>query len=153
MQDAREAPDDEVPASSSFAQWVNLADNQPDRAAQLTIRLVDPDESQQLNVRYRGKDRPTNVLSFTYDDELMQTELVSRPILGDLVICADLVRQEASDRHCPVNDRWAHLTIHGVLHLLGYDHETPQQAHDMESLEVNLLASLNIPNPYEDTDE
>jgi len=153
VQDARGTADDEVPPSSSFTRWANIAAGEPDEPAQLTIRVVDPEESQGLNAQYRGKDRPTNVLSFAYGDDLLPVEAEARRLLGDLVICAELVQKEAVDKQCPVSDHWAHLTIHGVLHLLGYDHETQQQANDMEALEVGLLASLNIQNPYEAINE
>jgi len=153
VQDVRETVDDEVPPSSSFTRWANMAAGAPEEPMELTIRVVDPDESQQLNSQYRGKDRPTNVLSFAYGDELLPEEADTARLLGDLVICAELVQQEAEVKQCLVFDHWAHLTIHGVLHLMGYDHETRQQASDMEALEIGLLASLNIKNPYEAVNE
>jgi len=149
VQDGREtSDDDEVPPSSAFTSWAKLATGKLSGESQLTIRVVDPVESQQLNLQYRGKDKPTNVLSFGYGDDEMLSEVATSRLLGDLVICADIVREEASDKHCSVNDHWAHLTIHGVLHLLGYDHETEHQAKEMEALEISLLASININNPY-----
>lgn len=152
VQDGRESSDDdEVPPSSAFTSWAKLAAATLSGESQLTIRVVDPLESQQLNLQYRGKDKPTNVLSFAYADDEMLSEVISGHLLGDLVICADIVRQEAADKQCPVNNHWAHLTIHGVLHLLGYNHETQQQAEEMEALEISLLASININNPYETT--
>ena len=152
VQDGRETADnDEVPPSSAFTRWANLAAAKLSGESQLTIRVVDPIESQRLNLQYRGKDKPTNVLSFAYDDDEMLSEVMSDHLLGDLVICADIVRQEAADKQCPVNNHWAHLTVHGVLHLLGYNHETQQQAKEMEALEISLLASININNPYETT--
>jgi len=153
VQDVRDTPDDEVPASSDFTRWANIAADNLHESVQLTVRVVDPAESRQLNSQYRGRDRPTNVLSFAYGDELLPAEVDAQHLLGDLVICADLVHREAVDKQCPVSDHWAHLTIHGVLHLLGYDHETRQQAEDMEAREISLLASLNIQNPYEAINE
>lgn len=148
VQDARESTDDEVPPSSSFTLWANLAAADMDRSSALTIRVVDEEESRQLNHRYRGKDRPTNVLSFSYGAEDLPDALDAARLLGDLVICASIVRREAEENRRPVNDHWAHLTIHGVLHLLGYDHDTPQHADEMEALEISLLHTLNIHNPY-----
>ena len=150
VQNASSSGDDEVPPSSDFSRWANLAAIDLDQPSQLTVRVVDPRESQQLNLQYRGKDKPTNVLSFAYDDDGLLSEVGTRPLLGDLVICAEIVRQEAADKHCLPNDHWAHLTIHGVLHLLGNDHETEQQAAVMEAVETRLLASLNIDNPYDE---
>ena len=148
VQDGRDEEDDEVPSSSDFARWVNLAaGNVPD--AQLTIRLVDPAESQQLNCQYRGKDTPTNVLSFAYHDDELLSALGQRQSLGDLVICARIVNQEAADQQRQPADHWAHITVHGVLHLLGYDHQTADETEAMESLEKQLLASIDIANPYE----
>jgi probable rRNA maturation factor len=149
LQDARASSDDEVPPSSSFARWASLAAPAIKEPAQLTIRIVDVDESQQLNHDYRGKDKPTNVLSFSYGEDMLPEGIDTQPLLGDLVMCADIVRQEAKDSHRSLNDHWAHLTVHGVLHLRGYDHETRQQADEMEALEIRLLDSLNIKNPYE----
>ena len=149
LQDVRESADEEVPPSSDFSRWANLADDEKNTISQLTIRLVEPPESQQLNRQYRGKDQPTNVLSFAgHDDELL-SEIGADQLLGDLVICAQLVQTEAREKQCQAKDHWAHLTLHGVLHLLGYDHETRQQAEAMEALEISLLETINIKNPYE----
>lgn len=148
MQDARESADDEVPPSSSFTRWANLAAGDIRESSSLTIRVVDEQESRQLNHRYRGKDKPTNVLSFSYGEDSLPDTMDTGHLLGDLVICASIVRHEADDSQRPLNDHWAHLTIHGVLHLLGYDHDTPQQADEMEALEIRLLHTLNIQNPY-----
>ena len=133
-----------VPQEQDFQRWVKTA--LADRAEiELTIRLVDEVESQELNTRYRNKAGPTNVLSFPAElpDEL---EL---PLLGDIVICAPLVDREAAAQGKRALDHWAHLTIHGVLHLVGYDHQQQAEADEMEALETELLASLGIPNPYE----
>ncbi len=148
VQDGRESNDDEVPPSADFTRWANLAAESASDA-QMTIRIVDAEESRQLNHQYRGKNQPTNVLSFSYHDDEILSAAGQQRSLGDLVICADVVRQEAAERHLPAADHWAHLTIHGVLHLLGYDHETTQQAETMEALETRLLSSINIANPYE----
>mgnify|MGYP001814262426 CR=1 FL=1 len=149
VQDGRESQDDEVPPSTEFKRWVDLAMSDPALDAAITIRIVDAAESRRLNRQYRNQDKPTNVLSFTYEDDELLSVTGARPQLGDLVICADVVRAEAEEKGCPPNDHWAHMTIHGVLHLLGYEHETHQQAEEMEALEKRLLASITIADPYE----
>ncbi len=149
-QDAHFTEDGEVlPSPGQFSQWANLAVSDDTLNTQLTVRIVDTEEIRALNFRYRGKNKPTNVLSFCYNDEPLFSQAGVEDMLGDLVICADVVRQEAAQRQCPVENHWAHLTIHGVLHLLGYNHETRQQAAVMESLEIRLLETLNIRSPYE----
>ena len=147
----------EIPTLAQLEQWAQLALQTPDTAAEITIRLVDDAESHELNLQYRGKDKPTNVLSFPFeqpefeDPELaaaMATELGSVSYIGDLVVNAPLLVQEATQQHKSVIDHWAHLIIHGTLHLQGFDHIEDQEAQVMEALEARLLASLNIANPY-----
>ena len=132
-----------VPGDEQFRLWVEAA-LQGAAEAVLTLRLVDDGESRKLNERYRGKNRPTNVLSFPAD----LPEELGIPLLGDIVICAPLVGAEAEAQQKPVQSHWAHLTIHGVLHLLGYDHQEKKAAEEMEALEADLLHSLGIRNPY-----
>jgi probable rRNA maturation factor len=135
-----------VPSDEDFYGWVAAATG--DEAVSLSIRLVDAEESRRLNAEYRGKDRPTNVLSFPLElPGRVLAELPSRPI-GDLAICAPLVLSEAAEQGKPPEHHWAHLTIHGVLHLLGHDHEEEAEASRMEALEVRLLRGLGIPDPY-----
>jgi len=144
LQVQRATATEQVPADPRFERWVRTA--LADRAdAVLTIRIVDREESRRLNARYRGKDAATNVLSFAAElpDE------VNLPLLGDIVMCAPVVAAEAEAQGKALEAHWAHLTIHGVLHLLGYDHQQPEQAAAMESLEVSLLDSLGLANPYE----
>jgi probable rRNA maturation factor len=137
------APDDD-----QFQQWINAVPAPHDRQFSLTIRIVDEHEAQHFNRVYRNKDYATNVLSFPADlpeglpDEIRQSQL------GDLLICAPVVVREAMEQHRPETDHWAHLTIHGVLHLFGYDHEQVDEAAVMESLETEILAQLGISDPY-----
>ena len=112
--------------------------------AQLSIRIVDETESQVLNRDYRGKDTPTNVLSFPMD----LPEELDLPMLGDLVICAPVVAREAEQQDKSLQAHWAHMVIHGVLHLQGYDHIVDDEAEKMEALEIRLLQQLGFANPY-----
>jgi probable rRNA maturation factor len=111
--------------------------------AEITLRVVDEAESQRLNRDYRGIDRPTNVLSFSYDPPPG-----SDPLIGDLVICAPVVAREAAEQGKPLEAHWAHMVVHGTLHLLGHDHQNDEEAREMESLEVKILAELGFPDPY-----
>lgn len=112
---------------------------------ELSVRIVDTGESAQLNDQYRQKNGPTNVLSFPFE----APDNLPIPLLGDLVICAPVVEKEAAEQSKSVSDHWAHMIIHGTLHLLGYDHIAPQEATTMESLEVSIMASLGIEDPYQ----
>ena len=107
---------------------------------EITIRLVDPDEGQELNAEYRGKDYATNVLSFPYDTEPV--------VLGDLVICPSVVAREAAEQNKPLAAHYAHLTVHGMLHLQGFEHEDDAEAEEMEAREREILAGLGYPDPY-----
>jgi probable rRNA maturation factor len=133
------------PSDTSLLHWVRppllgrLGDTE------LGIRIVDEEESRQLNHRYRHKDKPTNVLSFPAD---LPPEL-GLPLIGDLVICAPVVIREAREQHKSVEAHWAHMVIHGCLHLLGHDHEQEHEAEQMEALETTLMQQLGFPNPYE----
>lgn len=131
-----------LPAASTMRAWA-LAVLGPG-PGDLTIRIVDEAESQALNRRYRGKDKPTNVLSFPYDGEMLDVA-----ILGDLVICAPVVASEATDQGKDVRAHWAHMIVHGCLHLLGYDHEIESEADAMEQLEREILGKLGFPDPYQ----
>ncbi|MCW9013356.1 MAG: rRNA maturation RNase YbeY [Gammaproteobacteria bacterium] len=141
---------DEPPSISEFQAWANLAMRE-DKDVQLSIRIVDADESQALNNAYRGKNKPTNVLSFPMDIPPGMPEDLGVAMLGDLAICASVVEREAREQNKPSRDHWAHMTIHGMLHLQGYDHIEDNQAEQMESLEIDLLQQLGIANPYEST--
>jgi probable rRNA maturation factor len=133
-----------IPAANSFRRWVAAALDGRIREADLAIRLVDDKEGKSFNRHYRGKDYATNVLSFPAD----LPEGVKLPLLGDLVICAPVVAREAAEQGKSLNAPYAHLTVHGVLHLLGWDHEDEREAECMEQLEREILATLGIADPY-----
>jgi len=144
LQVQRASNNEGLPSDSQFERWVRAALG--DRAAAvLTIRIVDREEGRQLNADFRGKNAATNVLSFAAD---LPAE-IDLPLLGDIVMCAPVVAAEAEAQGKSAEDHWAHLTIHGVLHLLGHDHQQPVEAAAMELLEIGLLDSLGIANPYE----
>ncbi|MFT2109904.1 rRNA maturation RNase YbeY [Marinomonas sp. 2405UD68-3] len=133
-----------LPTQGQFAQWAQAALPQSGDEYEITIRIVDIEESQSLNHEYRGKDKPTNVLSFPFE----APEGIELPLLGDLVVCRQIVENEASEQKKPVLNHWAHLIIHGILHLRGYDHLNDEDAEEMESIEIDLLTLFSIPNPY-----
>ena len=137
-----------LPAAASFRKWVAAALAGRIREADLAIRLVDADEGQALNRHYRGKDYATNVLSFPAEVPEGLPKNVKFPLLGDLVICAPGVAREAAEQGKALKDHYAHLTVHGVLHLLGWDHEDDKEAEAMEQLEREILADLGIADPY-----
>ncbi|HEY1069986.1 MAG TPA: rRNA maturation RNase YbeY [Thermomonas sp.] len=139
-----------VPAAASFRKWVAAALSGRIREADLAIRLVDEKEGRALNHHYRGKDYATNVLSFPAELPEGLPKGVKLPLLGDLVLCAPVVAREAKEQGKPLNAHYAHLTVHGSLHLLGWDHEDPREAEAMERLEREILAGLGLPDPYLD---
>ena len=141
-----------LPSATSFRKWVAAALAGRIREADLAIRLVDAREGRALNRHYRGKDYATNVLSFPADaaEGVKLLKGVKMPLLGDLVICAPVVAREAKEQGKPLNDHYAHLTVHGTLHLLGWDHEDEREAECMERLEREILAGLGIDDPYGD---
>jgi probable rRNA maturation factor len=133
-----------LPAAVSFRRWAAAAAKGRIKRADLAIRVVDEKEGRALNRHYRGKDYATNVLSFPVE----LPEGVTLPLLGDLVICAPVVAREAREQGKAPAAHYAHLTIHGVLHLLGLDHEDPREADAMEQIERDILAGLGLPDPY-----
>ncbi|GAB2660957.1 rRNA maturation RNase YbeY [Arenimonas aestuarii] len=133
-----------LPAAVSFRRWAEAAAKGRIRRGDLAIRVVDTKEGRALNRHYRGKDYATNVLSFPVD----LPEGVDLPLLGDLVICAPVVAREAKEQGKPLAAHYAHLTVHGVLHLLGLDHDDEREAEAMELLEREILAGLGIADPY-----
>lgn len=134
-----------LPVLAQFESWVNHTLLRFEQAFELTIRIVEINESQQLNFQYRQKDKPTNVLSFPFE----VPEGIELNLLGDLVICADVVAKEAQEQNKTLHAHWAHMVTHGCLHLLGYDHINDNEAVEMESLETEILAELGYANPYE----
>ena len=140
----REVDGPELPSDADFERWVALALEGQRDEAEVCIRLVDPAESPRRNSTYRGKDKPTNVLSFPFE----APPGVPTEILGDLAICAEVVATEATEQKKPLHNHWAHMVIHGILHLIGFDHINEADAEQMESLEIQLLEKLNIPDPY-----
>ncbi|GIX35393.1 MAG: endoribonuclease YbeY [Lysobacteraceae bacterium] len=133
-----------LPAPVSFRRWVSAALEGRVRRADLALRLVGEYEGRSLNRHYRGKDYATNVLSFPAD----LPPGVKLPILGDIVLCAPVVLREARLQGKSAHAHFAHLTVHGVLHLLGFDHEDPREAQTMEALEREILAGLGFDDPY-----
>lgn len=141
----RRVPPAGVPAPAALRTWALAALGHTH--GELTIRIVDEVESAQLNSRYRGKDYATNVLSFPYESEGFE-ETSDGPALGDLAICAPVVAREAEEQGKDPRAHWAHMVVHGVLHLLGRDHETDAEAELMEGEERKILAALGFPDPY-----
>lgn len=133
-----------IPSRQRLRRWVSVALTGECEQAVIAIRIVDEQESQLLNGQWRGKQKPTNVLSFP----MALPEGLGDGFLGDLVVCAPVVMREAVEQEKPLEAHWAHMIIHGVLHLLGYDHEADEDAEQMESREIFLLASLGFSDPY-----
>lgn len=137
-----------VPGKRAFARWIDAAlAGRVDTGCELTLRVVGPTEMQTLNREYRGKDYATNVLSFPFESP-PDVELPVR-VLGDIVLCAQTVAREAREQGKKIDAHWAHLTVHGTLHLLGMDHQEARQARVMEGAEIAVLKELGYPNPYE----
>ena len=136
-----------IPAAATMASWLSpvLDPIVPD--AELSVRVVDLPEMIALNSEFRGKDKPTNVLSFPFE---VPDGVEDCHLLGDIVICADVLAEEAEAQDKSIESHWAHLIIHGAYHLLGYDHITDEDAEKMEGLEIIALAQLGFDNPYEE---
>ncbi|MDD5240308.1 MAG: rRNA maturation RNase YbeY [Sulfuricella sp.] len=131
-----------LPTRHQFRRWVKAA---LCRDVEIALRIVDEAEGRELNKSYRGKDYATNVLTFVYDDDFPG---VASPLAGDIVLCAPVVAREAAEQGKPVEAHYAHLTVHGVLHLQGYDHETDEEARQMEALEIQAVMKLGYADPY-----
>jgi probable rRNA maturation factor len=137
-----------IPSQEKCEIWITaVLKNQQINEAEVSVYIVDEDESQELNSQYRGKENPTNILSFPADIP----EEVGIPLLGDLVICAPVVEREAQEQQKTVDAHWAHMLVHGSLHLLGYDHIEDDEAELMEALETNIITGLGFSAPYEDS--
>ncbi|MGB0458786.1 MAG: rRNA maturation RNase YbeY [Porticoccaceae bacterium] len=136
---SEDAPDDQ-----SIKRWVSAAIGSKTGDTELSIRIVDEAEGKALNETYRGASGPTNVLSFPFDEKTPEP----MPLIGDIVVCAPVVAREAAQQNKDLNAHWAHMIIHGVLHLLGYDHQNDSEAAIMESLETEIMQKLGFPPPY-----
>jgi len=142
--DLQIAFDGETPDAEQFQQWAESALSDVVEDCELSVRLVDEQESSDLNSTYRGKVGPTNVLSFPFDSLVP----IEPRLLGDLIICVPVVETEAKQQQKAVYHHWAHMVVHGCLHLLGYDHIETKEAEQMEALEVTILQSMKIDDPY-----
>lgn len=130
-----------VPAEKEILHWAGLALALDDTGGEVTIRITGEAEIQSLNNRWRNIDKPTNVLSFPLHD-------AGCPLLGDIVVCAPVVKREAAQQAKSLNAHWAHMIIHGILHLMGYDHSEEKEAEIMEAKETALMQELGFPDPY-----
>ena len=142
VQHASAAPD--VPPPAKLVEWAERALEGRSEDARMTVRVVDEDEGAMLNERYRGRTGATNVLAFVFD----APELPSVRILGDVVVCAPVAAREALEHSKRLDAHWAHLVVHGTLHLLGFDHDEPGSAQEMETLEREILDELGYPDPH-----
>ncbi|WP_140918065.1 rRNA maturation RNase YbeY [Limnobaculum xujianqingii] len=133
-----------LPDEQEIQRWLDAAVLPFQLEAEVTVRLVDIEESHQLNHTYRGMDKPTNVLSFPFE----APPGMEMPLLGDLIICRQVVEKEASEQNKILLAHWAHMVVHGSLHLLGYDHIIDDDAEEMESLETEIMQELGYPDPY-----
>ena len=143
----RMVEDDDLPSDADFEHWAGAAAVHCDAHAEMVIRIVDEAEMQALNREYRGKDSATNVLSFVFDGPPQ----IQSSYLGDLVICAPVVKLEAQQQNKLPDHHWAHMVVHGVLHLQGFDHQTREQAEVMEGWEKKILAEFAIHDPYQES--
>ena len=129
--------------------WINIAFNTQIHDGEISLRTVDVEEMSKLNQEYRQKSGPTNILSFPSSLPVNIQEQLEQPHLGDLVICPDVLIQEAKEQNKALASHWAHIVIHGTLHLLGHDHMNPEEEKIMQAYEIELLQTLNIANPYD----
>ncbi|MDA0146901.1 rRNA maturation RNase YbeY [Vibrio sp. LaRot3] len=136
--------EDGLPSFEDIHLWLSKTVSQFQPQAEVTVRIVDEQESHQLNLEYRGKDKPTNVLSFPFE----APPGIEMDLLGDLIVCRQVVEQEAIEQEKPLSAHWAHMIVHGSLHLLGYDHIEDDEAEEMESLETEIMQSMGFEDPY-----
>ena len=133
-----------LPDEAQFQTWLNAVVPQFQEESEVTVRLVDEAESHDLNLTYRGMDKPTNVLSFPFE----APPGIDMPLLGDLIICRQVVEREAREQEKPLDAHWAHMVVHGSLHLLGYDHIEDDEAEEMEGIETEIMLALGFDDPY-----
>ncbi|MGP1956845.1 MAG: rRNA maturation RNase YbeY [Arsenophonus sp. NC-PE1-MAG3] len=133
-----------LPSKATFQYWLEVFLPKFQSESEITIRIVDIAESQYLNRIYRGKDKPTNVLSFPFK----APDNIKLPLLGDLIICRKVIEKEAIEQQKKPDAYWAHMVIHGCLHLLGYEHKNNFEAEEMEIIETEIMQKLGYPNPY-----
>ncbi|EGR0742246.1 rRNA maturation RNase YbeY [Vibrio cholerae] len=133
-----------LPSQAEFALWLSRTITPFQAQAEVTVRIVDEAESHALNLNYRGKDKPTNVLSFPFE----APPGIEMDLLGDLVICRQVVEREAIEQNKSLQAHWAHMVVHGSLHLLGYDHIEDDEAEEMESLETEIMQDMGFIDPY-----
>ena len=133
-----------LPDESQFQTWLDAVIPQFQEESEVTIRLVDTAESHELNLTYRGMDKPTNVLSFPFE----APPGMEMPLLGDLIICRQVVEREAKEQNVSLDSHWAHMVVHGSLHLLGYDHIEEDEAEEMEGIETEIMLALGYEDPY-----
>ena len=138
------ASTDGLPTEAQLQGWLDGTILGFQQEAEVTVRIVDEAESNELNLTYRGKDKPTNVLSFPFE----APPGLELPLLGDLVICRQVVEREAEEQGKPLMAHWAHMVVHGSLHLLGYDHIEDEEAEEMEALERDIMQELGFADPY-----
>ena len=134
----------QCPDEGSIRKWITLALAQDPKSAEITVRIVDEEECAELNTQFRNRQGPTNVLAFPYDC----TAQDGVDLYGDIVICAPVVARESKEQHKDLQSHWAHMVIHGTLHLMGYDHTEKKDAETMEALECSLMDNLGYNNPY-----
>jgi probable rRNA maturation factor len=135
---------EDAPDEQSIKRWVGAVIDSNQGDTELIVRIVDEPEGKLLNETYRGASGATNVLSFPFENQTPE----ALPLIGDIVVCAPIVEREAQQQNKDLNAHWAHMIIHGVLHLLGYDHQNDSEAAVMEGLETEIMQKLGFPPPY-----
>lgn len=136
-----------IPDQQQFQNWVDAVLTDESQHSEIVIRVIDEDEMIEFNQQYRHKSGPTNILSFPFE----APDSVESDLLGDLLVCAPVIETESKQQNKPLENHWAHIIVHGVLHLIGYDHINDMDAEEMEALEVMILKTITINNPYEET--
>ena len=141
-----ESQSKQLPSTDQFQVWVDTVLTHADEDSEVVIRIVDEAEMIQFNQQYRQKEGTTNILSFPFD----APDEVESSLLGDLLVCAPVIEKEALLQNKKLAHHWSHMIIHGVLHLLGYDHINDDEAQEMEALEIKMLSTIDIANPYQE---